>query len=621
MANKRSPNKQKIHASPIARAPEPRPQQDMGQFANGPENQQDPAGSGPSLISEIIRLQRTVGNRAISRQVKHSHGGSDSKIQRLMTTENYLYQYTLPARGIEVEEPIWTSNSHDESALVLEMTRQPFWNKLLGAVRIYDLFQRQKFTRAGLGTLQDLLKPILVHASSFDAWVYKKRRDLPGAIFSMATNVVDDAQQEQKALQAAGTDYSIPDGAITYQQALFFARTGTKFSDVLTEGDLATDPMGGEAGMPKNFSGGNVSTVTGLTYDTGEEKVFKPNETAPAVRDDGTNIDFLSAQTAIRAIATSRVQDLIKLKMEEAGREFTKVITSFDFAMYKGELGTSAEMAEGSEASSVMKDTEGRMTGMMDLNIDISDVEVQRQLANLQLFDILTAQSDRNPGNIMIKQKQGEKSKVQGIDQDFSFTDDNDITKNVGKTTLPALIDRYFAEAILAITKGEFIAALKGLPKTSFDAALTRFSSIKKYLSEMDSDNSLLVAPGDTDHPGARTWGDVQPEEYRNSKWGTGAKDYAGAIRDNVQDALNACKQDPKIQPKQVMKGGKQIWVIEYARGSLLRARNDDGSDLFALVQDARNKRLDEKGFGYSGGNQVGGRRPALRIGGGRNKN
>jgi hypothetical protein len=596
----------KTFAMPVAKVPERKPQIDPAQFANGPESAaalQNPVQQENALVTNLAKLQRAVGNRQTAKLVQKA-SGQPAKIQRLMATENYLYSYALPALQPLGGDGIWSSNDGDEIATVKAMVNEPFWNKLLAAVRIYDTYQRQKFVRANLATLRGLLVPILAHADSLDAWVYRKRRTLPAAISRMAVNLLDDAQQEQKALQTVATDNSIPDGAITFQQALFFARTGTNFSDVLTEGDLAQDPSGGEAGMPKNFSGGNVSTVTGLTYDTGggqEQKVFKPNEQAPSVRDDGTNIDFLSAQTAIRAIATSRVQAVIKQKMEEAGREFKQVITSFDFAMYKGELGTSAGMAEGAEANAVMKDENGRMTGMMALNIDISDVEVQRQLANLQLFDMLTAQSDRNPGNIMIKQKPGEESKTQGIDQDFSFTDNNDITKTIGKTGMPALIDRYFAEAIMAIPESEFKAALKGLPKTSFDAALKRFTDIKKHLAEMAAANSLIVAPGDTNYPGARTWGDINPDEYRKSRWTAQVTDYAGAIRDNVREAFDACKADPKIQPKQIMKGGKQIWVIEYARGSLLRARNDDGSDLFDMVRKAAAQRRQETNFAYTG--------------------
>jgi hypothetical protein len=606
--DRQSSASKKTFDTPTTKVPERKPQIDPAQFANSIETDSEsqiPVQHENALVTNLTKLQRAVGNRQTAKLVQKA-SGQPEKIQRLMATENYLYSYTLPALQPLGGDGIWSANN-GETDTVKAMIKEPFWNKLLAAVRIYDMYQRQKFVRANLGMLGDLLTPILAHADSLDAWVYRKRRSLPEAISRMAVNLLDDAQQERKALQAVATDNSIPDRAITFQQALFFARTGTNFSDVLTEGDLAQDPSGGEAGMPKNFSGGNVSTVTGLTYDTGggqEQKVFKPNEQAPSVRDDGTNIDFLSAQTAIRAIATSRVQAVIKQKMEEAGREFKQVITSFDFAMYKDELGTSAEMAEGAEANAVMKDQNGHMTGMMALNIDISDIEVQRQLANLQLFDMLTAQSDRNPGNIMIKQKPGEESKTQGIDQDFSFTDNNDITKTIGKTGMPALIDRYFAEAIMAIPESEFKAALKGLPRTSFDAALKRFSDIKKHLAEMAAANSLIVAPGDTDYPGARTWGDINPDEYRKSRWSAQVTDYAGAIRDNVREAFDACKADPKIQPKQIMKSGKQIWVIEYAPGSLLRARNDDGSDLFDMVRNAAAQRRQETNFTYTGPNR-----------------
>lgn len=612
MARKERSNR-RIYASPIARTPEPKPQTDPAQFANGLESSTetlDGTAPGESLRNNMTKLQRTVGNRQAC-QIVRTQG--TATIQRLMATEAYLYNHVNPDIGMEEFGSRLYIADDAIMAEIRTMAKQPFWRSLMNAVRIYDLFQNQRFNRGGLNTLRDLLSPILTHAITLDAYIYKRRREWPETLSSMATNLVDDAKQEQQALAAVGTDQTIPPG-VTYKQALFVARTGTKFSDVLSETDLMDNPEG-ESGMPKNFTGGNVSTVTGLTYNTGEQKVFKPNEQKPGVRDDGSKVDWLSAQTAIRALASSRVQDLIGLKMEESGREFTKIITGISLSMYKGQIGTSAEMAEGSEVTTMQKNEDGRPIGSTDLNVDISDIEVQRQLANLQLFDMLTAQSDRNPGNIMISQKSGEKSKVMGIDQDFSFSEQTNIKESIGKSSLPIHVDRYFAEALLAINAGEYRAALKGLPKTSLDAAMTRFTSIQKYLREMAAENTLLVAPGDDTYPGARTWGDVDPAEYRKANFGFQATDYAGRIRNNYKDAFTACKRNRDLKPKQITKGDKQIWVIEYEPGVLFRARNDDGSDLFDLVQAAARERQRERGYGYRGENRPQNVVPGFRLG------
>lgn len=605
---------QKSFAPPVSRPSSTHHQQqdtpDFTQSTEQVDTQHHLPDTTPSLINRMMQLQRVLGNRQVSRAVKQADSqgntGSEPKIQRLFMTEDSLYQGFLQ-QGNGLKDPSKK-----------KLKSQPFWTGLLSAVRIYQLYTAQPFKRSDASTVRGLLRPIRAHADALEAYVFSKRRVFDNrdhSLLNRAGDALDDAKSEADAITAAVADQTLPDMAAPWNQVLLIARTGTPFSAVLKDSDLAADPNGGERGSPQNFSGGNTSSVTALTYNRAgrqERRVFKPNETELAAAVDGMNFDHRTAQTAVRALASSRVQDLIRVKMEAAGRQFEKIITSITLAIHKGQVGTTADLAQGREVTSQVKT--GPNKGSNHTNFDLSDINMQRQLANLQLFDMITGQGDRNAGNIMIDQRRGQKTTVTGIDQDFAFSNDaKGLTETIGKTAMPKFIDRYFAEAVMAITNAEFKAALKGLPESSRMAALNRLIQIKSELVQRAGRNELLVAPGDPQYPGAPTWGDVKLSDYRYSTFMSAATDYMGQMRQDQDEAFKAAKRDPTIQPQQMTSGSQTFWVLKFGDGAFLRAREDDGSDLFALVKRAQHeRRLEETGFSYRG---RGGPQSNIRIG------
>jgi hypothetical protein len=552
----------------------------------GAGTEKSPASSS-GIGARMNHLQRTLGNQA-TLKITQNASGHPAQIQRLMMDETYLYDSVKPHdEKVDGFDPQGQGRGRIE-----ELQTQPYWKSLVRRVRVYDEFTKaNRYTRDRAREAQSLLMPIERDMALVNMFIFDSGK-MAQIAYNFAENGMDDVAQDKKALAdlAAGRG-GMPENALSLKDALFFVRSGTAYGDVLQEDDLAPDTEGGEAGSPVEFGGGNVSVPTGLTYDVGgnnERRVFKGDEKKPGVQDQGTKLDWYNAQTALRSMATARVQALIKQKMEEAGQEFTSLIGQFDFAMYKGQLGTAASLASGSEARAMTRDDRNALAGSVDFNVDLTDITLQRQLANLQLFDMLTGQSDRNPGNIMIAQDEDRETKVTGIDQDFSFSEQTDLGDVIGKAAMPTFIDRYFAEAVMALNLNEYKAALKGLPKTSVDAAISRFNSAQKILGEMAAANQLIVAPGDTNYPNARNWGQITPDDYRYNSFTYKPSDYMGRLRNMTTQSRANVKQalirDPSLAPEQVTKGGQEVWVIKTGPYDSVRARNENGSDLDALI-------------------------------------
>ncbi len=532
--------------------------------------------------NDILQLQSTHGNQFVLQMLRQgqipAQTSKPKPIQRLNTTENYYYKTT---------EKVRESNAK----LIKKMRKKPEYSGLLSNVRMYHMLANNPFSRANAGKLLERLDNIYRYAGQLDGFVFKYRRSMNNRTYKMLDNMtqtaLDDVRQDRDAITALVSNNAIADGSITWKEGLFVTRAGIPIESILTNDDLAPGVDGSEVGNPESLGGGAISDVTALDYSTedggSERRVFKPHEVEAATPE--TSVDGFNVQSTYRALATSRVHQLIATKMAEAGREFKELMGSFDVAKYNGAMGNVSDFAEGKEASKNIGGTATNPDKVYRLNIDISDISLQQQLANLQLFDVITGQIDRHIGNIMVDQSAGSDPKVTAIDNDFTFSTSTDITKNVGKTTMPEKIDRYFAEAILDIATDEFVAQLKGLRQVEKDAAVTRLEAVQAQLSEMLNNNELLVAPGDNDYPGAPNWADVDISSYRTSSFGTGKKDYAMEMYRNRLIAYEAVKNDPTLQVEQDAKGN---WVLEYQDGIYLQAMEDDGSDLKALVDEAK---------------------------------
>jgi len=565
--------------SPIAKAPT-----ELVETIDHAKSHDDPANLSSN---DILQLQATHGNQYVLQMMRQNQApkesqksGSKAVIQRLNTNEAYYYNTT---------EKIKTDAQRNEPTIAT-LRSNATYNGLLSNVRMYHLLTNNPFQRANIGVLKDKLDSIYSYATQLDGVIFQMRRKFNkhenAKLDNMVQTALDDVRQERTAITFLVNDHNLIDGSISWKEALFVARAGISPTAILSETDLAPGTDDNEVGNPESLGGGAISEVTALDYSTedgdSERRVFKPNEVGAGAPG---SIDNENVQSTYRALATSRVHQLIATKMGDAGREFKALIGNFDIAKYNGKLGSTGDFAEGKEGSRNIGGTATNPDKVYRLNVDINDIAIQQQLANLQLFDIITGQIDRHIGNLMVEQRTGKDSKVTGIDNDFTFSLDTDITSNVGKTTMPEKIDRYFAEAILSIDKTEFLAQLTGLRQVEKDAAVARLEAVQATLTLMQANNELLIAPGDTDYPNAPSWLDVDTSSYRTSSFGTGKKDYAMEIYRNHTIAYQAVKQNPSLDVTQDDKGR---WVLEYEPGLYLQAMEDDGSDLKKMVLDAK---------------------------------
>ena len=157
---------------------------------------------------------------------------------------------------------------------------------------------------------------------------------------------------------------------------------------------------------------GNVNPVFKVTHpSTGPtEKYFKPNPIMD--NDEGGKGQATHGSTpAARAVASSRMDQWLGLgAMAKEGFAQYDVQDPNTDQWYSDVLGGESEAVEGKQIQEIMKDPAN--------SHDFSNPETQKGLANIQLEDVITGQSDRHWGNIMINQKTG---KPKAIDEDIAF--------------------------------------------------------------------------------------------------------------------------------------------------------------------------------------------------------
>lgn len=567
-----------------------------------------------SFQSNILDLQSTVGNKATMQMMRQGDleqskakrpsinpqsfsiapNASGMQIQRLMANENYYY------RAIEKREAITA----------------PI-RSFIGKVRVYQLHANGKVDPAGLTDFNGKLRDFLTAARAFNDYAQDQyaidvgKTSLPGdvklrcnsRVKQLGREALDDATSEMRGVWALRSDTALTKDMMTWADAINIKRSGGALGSMVTGADLVGD------GDRKELTGGNASEqVTAMTYedgtDDGKRRVFKPNESRLKTVPDGVDVEQEQFNSAARTVAVSKIEAVIRQKYEAAEREFESMVGNIDFAMDTGaggtgKFGTVQDMAEGQEGYSI------DMTAQKDFtaNIDIDDVKVQQQLANLQLFDILVGQMDRHMGNVFINQKKGSDSKVSGIDNDFAFSAQTNLTSNIGKTTLPDKIDYYFGDAISRMDAEEVVTAMSGLPQKLIAAAVNRLEQIKALIATRLEDKTLIVAPGDDalKGDGFRSWDEIDVDSYRDSKFGTGKKDYAGFFAKSRQRAIDTIAADivanrGKTDIAPVRNGNK--WELHINDLNVLVGREDDGSDLQELVLTARLKALTQMSGG-----------------------
>ncbi len=151
----------------------------------------------------------------------------------------------------------------------------------------------------------------------------------------------------------------------------------------------------------------------------------------------------------------------------------------------------------------VTRDESGLATGIKEFqgstfnqNVDLTDYNTLKGLADLQFMDYLTGQVDRHAGNIHVDSASG---KVTGIDNDLAFGTNNDgLEESQNFVGLPEFVDRMTANRFLAMSEKDFLKVIGGQKgdygKLSNDekaAALERYRTLRDHvekLSEIDDE-------------------------------------------------------------------------------------------------------------------------------------
>ena len=138
------------------------------------------------------------------------------------------------------------------------------------------------------------------------------------------------------------------------------------------------------------------------------------------------------------------------------------------------------------------------------------DIEYQRQLVSLQLFDALVGQGDRHNQNWMrIADRQGNTVRIVGIDNDQSLgrrPDDPDDLRTLSENDpfgalrgigLPPVVDRQHYDAIMSISPTQLRAATAGLiTAAEQNAMVRRLRTIQGHLLSLEQ-NRNVVNPAD----------------------------------------------------------------------------------------------------------------------------
>jgi hypothetical protein len=263
-----------------------------------------------------------------------------------------------------------------------------------------------------------------------------------------------------------------------------------------------------ETGQSTPLGGGNMSSVSEVNYDPTRSPVpgkqikithgvFKPemmeydNSVAGA---DLSGIPLFGSNFSNRSVATYKLDKLFGFGLTPKTK----------FALHGGQFGTVQEWAKGNSPRKIIKNPNGSSTPKFR-DFDYSDPEIQRQLATLQIFDIITGQMDRHTGNYYIYQGP-EGTKITAIDNDISFG----AKKGAGRMThpdrknelspfdntrgMPLFLDDQVANRLLEVTPQEMKEVLESLiAPDEVSAALQRFAEVKAHVRKLLANTERLM--------------------------------------------------------------------------------------------------------------------------------
>lgn len=298
-----------------------------------------------------------------------------------------------------------------------------------------------------------------------------------------------------------------------------------------------------EEDVVERAGAGNMSSVARITYTDGSVVAFKKAEstgemTSLSGREHGIPDTNAEANLAGRSVATSDLADLLGLGN----------VPKTKYAVHGGEVGTTQTWAEGRPCvktalqplgrppepfatyyplmMGIVFDGAGFAPGLLERDDpieleaaynagqiwfsrsvnthveqpDLTDAALQKSLADAHLFDLLTGQLDRNPGNFVFGTDDDGNAVANLIDNDICFGSATSLEEQAEPALpaflpgLPALVDADTAERFLALEETALRELLEahGMSDAEQDAAAARLVAIQEHLTELEEEGELV---------------------------------------------------------------------------------------------------------------------------------
>ena len=432
---------------------------------------------------------------------------------------------TPPAAALTV--PTLSLNSRALTTVgVGPPARSKSFKRLVAAVSAYELVVGSDRVASALGNLEKIRS----HGLS---WLEANPRGIGKNKYGSDADIRDDKEQVRALIEQL------------------------VFSDTLRVETMLTS---GDDGLTASGSGptsGSVSAVSVYADAQGNKSFFKRYEygddyadAADAAADAGIGAGMIGAGTpseraflANRAVASSKLDELFGFG----------IVPKTKFSTKNGVFGTMQAGAAGyspQESTKLVTPNDPDPYSTSFLRVDANDKglyndpTLMRNLNTLQLFDSITGQVDRHPGNYFV-QRVGTEVRVAAIDNDLSFgkfnyqTEKDGSKKHVGVDVkgrmahaLPTFIDRGVVERALTVTADDVRATLRPLlPPAEVDYTVQRWELISSRLHAMQSAHRIVSED---------EWKRLANTQKQIAAGGRGMTSYAGVLAAKADAALTS---------------------------------------------------------------------------------
>lgn len=539
--------------------------------------------AGKELLGHEVShvLQQRAGRVAETTQFAGVPGNADATLEREADQQGAIAARGEPARiegmdprqnkarGAAVQRMPSGREMLEQAGPVKQgrFKKSPTYSKILAAVHAYHTDSHRYQVQAsrlrrnfGAAVLLQRLNPL---EALLRKYVKGHKRSRKKRKLYLERVLNDILPRERDCIQRIATEpaYDEPGMVRSWFEALALARTGVRPRSGIKVTTFGQDTR--TSGL-QALGAGAVNEVSEATFQPEGGDAFQgvyKQEIHPERRSDPEqllNIPEEDRNYAARNVAMSRLNELLHLS----------VIPKTDFTIYDGYLGTVMEkVSNGKHVSSMVAseltdqdrqtaagytvdlfendesqrrqalknekfvlDQQGNVTHRKKRfreDVDWNDPVFAREMANLQLMDVLTQQSDRHQDNYMLERDDdGNITGVKGIDNDFAFSRGegaNSIAPNrqYNLHGVPDKLDEAVARRVLEVTPQQVRATIEGiLAAEEVTATVERFRAIQDYVRE----NIDQMSVGNLDQ-----WRGIAQNPDAESKFGV-QKAQAGAL-------------------------------------------------------------------------------------------